>query len=547
MAGVACVLIGGAGLYLALRGKKREERVREPFRSKSEMPALPAPDIGPVASKREKVIQSSSDAQRKYQSLTGEKMAESGFSHNNMVHFYGSRIRGPSLGKHPGSTLDNMQGAGSTAISKEERAPLFQPHKDLGFANGAPNTTEFVRERQVPSLRAANQKPWEEQRVAPGLGMGYTVEGGPGYNSGVDSREKWLPKTCNELRVDTNPKMTFGLEGLEGPAMGHVVAPTQETAGTVVKKLPDASFEQTCDMWLPGVANVKRETQRGANTSAGPIRGTSNVCRFGGGSDTTGGYMQQEFRDSKRHETCGRAIPKGLKQDVDVLKGPEDGSRAKPTNRSSACQKTFMGSVQGALKAAVSPLIDSVRPTKKGGCTSYVGGALGGGDQSGAPRPSSVAHRTMRETNHCTGPEHWIYQGGVHEGSVQPQQQAQHTKRSDSCREYVGGAGVSSGGIELEVAASRRQSRPKDTTAPGWMPAGAMSMAHAGQNIQIRKRDSDRDATGWIGMSGPSATPSIDSQGGVRRPQAPKSRDVDPSLVDAFKSNPYTQPLNSVA
>ena len=31
-----------------------------------------------------------------------------------------------------------------------------------------------------------------------------------------------MPKTVNELRVDTNPKMTFGLEGHQGPATSYI-------------------------------------------------------------------------------------------------------------------------------------------------------------------------------------------------------------------------------------------------------------------------------------------------------------------------------------
>ena len=65
-------------------------------------------------------------------------------------------------------------------------------------------------------------KPWEEERVGPGLGQGFTTEGSGGFNSGMESRNSWLPKNVNELRTLTNPKVTYGLNGHEGPADSYI-------------------------------------------------------------------------------------------------------------------------------------------------------------------------------------------------------------------------------------------------------------------------------------------------------------------------------------
>ena len=128
-----------------------------------------------------------------------------------MVPFFGGRVRGATADANVReSTLDNMVGAGSQMISKQERGPLFKPHQDMQYAHGAPNMSDFYQSRVNPSLRMANIKPWEEQKVAPGLNMGYTTTGTKaGFNSGLEARDTYLPKTVNELRVDTNPKMTL--------------------------------------------------------------------------------------------------------------------------------------------------------------------------------------------------------------------------------------------------------------------------------------------------------------------------------------------------
>ena len=107
----------------------------------------------------------------KYSSISGEQVDENYFRHNNMVPFFGGNIRTRAVdAKSSESIMDNYTGAGSQILSKQERAPLFSPSENQQWANGAPNTTDFMRSRVNPSMRMANVKPFEEERVAPGLG-----------------------------------------------------------------------------------------------------------------------------------------------------------------------------------------------------------------------------------------------------------------------------------------------------------------------------------------------------------------------------------------
>ena len=173
-------------------------------------------------------------------SLTGKPINKSDFKHNNMVPFFGARVKGSST-SHDGaqSRLDNMQGAGSQPIRKREQAPLFKPQANMTWANGMPNTTEFMLSRQMPSTKMNNIKPWDEERVAPGLGQGFTTKGsGSGYNAAVEDRKAWLPKTVNQLRVETNPRITFGLDGHQGPAVSRIKeSGNMKTQGRVEKNV----------------------------------------------------------------------------------------------------------------------------------------------------------------------------------------------------------------------------------------------------------------------------------------------------------------------
>jgi hypothetical protein len=61
-------------------------------------------------------------------SLTGNAIDTDKFKHNNMVPFFGAKIKGAPVDMNSSeSFLDNMQGSGSQHIKKQEQAPLFQP------------------------------------------------------------------------------------------------------------------------------------------------------------------------------------------------------------------------------------------------------------------------------------------------------------------------------------------------------------------------------------------------------------------------------------
>jgi hypothetical protein len=241
MAQLAIPLIALGGLYIISNHEKEEDEEKEGFIN--EMNNIPQSlPVKPIAVNYPKLKNISKDAPRYYPSpnqatdkyfnqsvytkieqnnpkdsvggsvqsavsLTGEKIDKKNFKHNNMIPFFGGKVKGATVSANIAETqLDNMQGAG-------EQAPLFKPHSNMTWANGMPNTSEFMLSRQLPSSKMNNIKPWDEEKVAPGLGLGYTTSAsGAGYNAAVEDRNAWLPKTVNQLRYTTNPKVTFPLK-----------------------------------------------------------------------------------------------------------------------------------------------------------------------------------------------------------------------------------------------------------------------------------------------------------------------------------------------
>ena len=216
-----------------------------------------------------------------FTSLTGEKVTRDYFRHNNMVPFFGGNIRTRNVDANANeSILDNYSGTGSQTIIKKEQSPLFAPGENYQWANGAPNTTDFIRSRMNTSMYMSNVKPFEEERVGPGLGLGYSNQGSGGFNSGMLSRDSWMEKNVDQLRAVNNPKPGGNMIlGFEGPAI-HAVT-TRGELGIQEKHGPDTAFEMGPERYLTTTGNQKGNTVRSEPIDRATSRQTSTVSYAG--------------------------------------------------------------------------------------------------------------------------------------------------------------------------------------------------------------------------------------------------------------------------
>jgi len=114
---------------------------------------------------------------------------------------------------------------------KEEVEPMFSPL--IGMANtfGTPVYTDFYETRYMPSKERRNEKPFQEIKVTPGLGLGYTENATFGFHDPY----RTLPKTVNELRTPDHYKITYGsrvvdgIHGQRGPTIGKVIKKKPQT------------------------------------------------------------------------------------------------------------------------------------------------------------------------------------------------------------------------------------------------------------------------------------------------------------------------------
>uniref|UniRef100_A0A6C0LR06 Uncharacterized protein n=1 Tax=viral metagenome TaxID=1070528 RepID=A0A6C0LR06_9ZZZZ len=158
-------------------------------------------------------------------------VSENQLTHDNMVPFFNQKYGYGSNDLQNEFTMNfkNELFTGNlktTWNKKQEIRPFFTPVADLSYIYGSPVRSEEEESRYIPSLYRQNEKLFDEIRVTPGLNLGYNEIGTQGY---VDMYRS-LPKTVDELRIRTKPKITYegriidGLKGNERPVQAPVVS-----------------------------------------------------------------------------------------------------------------------------------------------------------------------------------------------------------------------------------------------------------------------------------------------------------------------------------
>jgi len=137
--------------------------------------------------------------------------------HSNMVPFFGANRTQSTYSDGHESLLDKYTGMGkNTFFRKEEAAAFFEPEAGRGNPWKAQVETDFEQSRQVTSMAMKNTFPIERVHVGPGVNDGYTNLPSGGFNQGIESREYQLPKTTDERRIATKPKLTYHAEPVPG-------------------------------------------------------------------------------------------------------------------------------------------------------------------------------------------------------------------------------------------------------------------------------------------------------------------------------------------
>tara|TARA_B110000971_G_C20038806_1_gene516183 strand:- start:892 stop:2688 length:1797 start_codon:yes stop_codon:yes gene_type:complete len=495
-------------------------------------------------------------------SLTGNYVDTEEFKHNNMQPFIGGKVQGYDYSASTAeSQLDNMVGSGSQLIKKIEQAPLFKPEENMSWAYGTPNNSDFFQSRQNPAMKVNNVKPFETVMVGPGLNNADGVNGSGGFNSGMEARDKWLPLTVDQLRVETNPKLEYALTNHEGPANSAVKLPSNiYTQGRVEKNRPDTFFINSQDRWLTTTGAAKGETLR-SSQEMGIIKrkdGGTDYTGVAGPGDGQASYAPENFEASRRSELPANSI----NHSSAVGKGPTDDCykvkqsfKNYSNNRSTVQQPDrFRSGFSGAIGAVIAPVMDFLRPTLKDETIHNLrifGDVSTGVSKGPVYNPLDTTPTTIRETT-LYAPTFNInnQREGIYVNNYSSPDQTQRDTSSTSYEGGAGGAATGWGDMNYSAAYNQHNNDIKSSTINNRTNQGGTQMFNTSMNISC-KDDTDRfgcrmnpafDNAGAM-------PPSLNTYGNVNMPQqnnqAMNCERMSSDILTAFKNNPYTHSLTS--
>ena len=492
-----------------------------------------------------------------YVSLTGEKVGGEYFQHNNMAPFFGSHLR--TIRTDANSTesiMDSYSGAGSQIITKTERAPLFSPQENYQWAHGAPNMTDFYQSRVNPSARMHNVKPFAEQHVAPAIGGGFGTAGTGGFNSGLNARDLYLPKTADELRAINNPKASeFGLLGHEGPAMSHITA--LGIHGRVEKNRVDTSHEMGPDRLFTTVGGTTAPTSRAIPIIHDQNRSDTAIEYSGiAGYSNSAGYQDGEYMPSKHIDLGPVPIQGAYRQGANGANEADYGYSSKmqyQNNRATTGDETYFGAFGGAIGAVVAPLLDALRPSRRentiGSLRPYQNPSTTVSN-SYIFNPADKPKTTVKETT-IDGKGHlFVNRNQIQDGAylVTEHQPIVNTRQTQNI-EYTGVGSAGERGRQpraYDAEYNQRNNEVKSATVASYTPAGSNGVFTGGINMRTVPREvTQKNNRAWDPTM-PYQTANVDSLGQMTSSSQSASiysniqlDRTTPDLMSQLKGNPF--------
>lgn len=504
-------------------------------------------------------------------SLTGTTIPANQFTHNNMVPFFGGRVKQNMRASANNSLLDTYTGSGYTQITKKEVSNMFDTQRPFGNPFGLESSTDFIESRINAPRNRAGERPFEPTRVGAGVGEKYGMTGKGGFQQ-LEINEIMRPKTSDELRVATNPKLSY--KGVMVPGANFITNPASDP-GEVRKYRPDRFYVDETNSRAGAAAPVGlvKETVRSIQVLPETTRTETTTEAFGpaAAQDTHQGYVTGSYRTPMTQQYGGAGFRNGdmtsyYTPNVDSEEADygRKGYENRPNERTATSERTMTLNMMPAETGQV-PVhyLDDARPTRRNemedGVTDF-GPAVG--YASGAPSvtvwdPTDVARTTVKETT-----VQLDYRGIASSASApnrlkvyDPKDIARPTQKAQlSNRQYYGNGNNSGFGYMDETFAYNMRTNPnKEQIARGRKPiagAGGMALAQGDPGRQTAKKlwtDDVNDRVNAVNRV-EGLPPGVGDIGQVKY-RVPLRLDVaaerlTPDIVAAVDNNPLQQSIH---
>lgn len=305
-------------------------------------------------------------------SLTGEPIDPSNFTHNNMQPFFGSKVR-QNVDEHANQhRLEYQTGNNEHWREKTEVERFFPVYANMTNPYGMSNLDGYQEDRYIVSNKRHFEKPVESIRVGPGLNQGYTSVPSGGLQQS-DTLDYIRPKTVDELRIKSNPKLSY-----EGRVISGMKPAQRALNPEFTQNGPDRCFERGQEHLFTAVGEKCAATSRpNIDLKYTNKANTSLKNRMGPAiSNTKSNCLPPKFRKCRKIQYKGHVRNAAAAGMWDILKTsiqkylPNDYGKGsyvnKTTKKQFAQDNTYKSNcVPAGNKALTTRPNAKMRPSKK--------------------------------------------------------------------------------------------------------------------------------------------------------------------------------------
>lgn len=514
---IATVLLGSAYLLSNQKSKENfEEQIVKPTITNTLQNRMEPTILNPKTEKLNTTVD-------KYFDKT---VLNGPFSHNNMTPFYKNNSYGNNNYVND-NRLDTYTGSGSNNIVKQETATLFKPQDNLQNVFGNQNQNDFLQSRVNESSRHANSKPWEEIREGPG---------DLGFNSSMQYRDQTQPKTVDQLRTANNPKSVYHLN-YKSPAY----KPNQSgQIGKMIKKTPDTYYVNEGSGGMGPARGLEQPTQKPLQMLTNENRDDTSVLYYGARGTNTNVYTKGSNEESKKIQLPANPFTNLSSQVFQVSDHGKESFKLLDNNRTT--KQDYFGNIKGQFMSnVVSPIANQLKYTKKSNLIEHPNPVGFMGTTQLKPIVfNPYAPTTNREMMSETKP-HLNFQGQS-TSYINSNPYISNTQRQTTSHSVMGGA---SGVSQYKSYDAEYNQRNIQKPYENRMATGNMSLYNGNINASINGHEQCNVRTNAL-YAPSNDTPHILGQF-TKQNQKYELPTIDNSILKAFKENPYTHSLSSVA
>ena len=330
--------------------------------------------------------------------LSGQDIDAADFKHNNMVPFFGANVKQNTAEGATQNLVELFTGTNPNFIEKQSTEPMFEPlpleSRQVDYGG------DDTRSRIVTSTKQHNVHPTIPIKVGPGLDKGYTNKGSGGFHQ-ANTRDYIMPRSVDELRVKTNPKLSFQGRVLPGKSRSQ----KRQVMGQISQYKKPSSFAWGPERYFKTMGDRQKASlpQKFIMKDTNRKDCTQEYVGPQGPATTSKPKQRGKYRKSNRNVfTTSGARNVNLENKSNAHDYGKSGFTLPETERDVTGTRTYLGHTTSIVKALVAPIQDLFKTTKKQG-TMY-NARNTGNYKSRVPKltvhdPNDVARTTLKETS----------------------------------------------------------------------------------------------------------------------------------------------------